>query len=57
LGNDFLKVITYIKCTDCGLLWQKIGSLQEMGVLDGNNCSNCGGEIVLLNRNFTDYTD
>jgi len=31
---------------------QKIGSLQKMGILDGNNCPNCGGEVVLLNNDF-----
>jgi DNA-directed RNA polymerase subunit RPC12/RpoP len=44
----FLKVTTYVKCTDCGLLQQKNGSLKAMGILEGNNCPNCGGEIILL---------
>ena len=42
--------ITYVKCTDCGLMRQKTGSLKQMGVLDGNNCPNCGGEVVLLHN-------
>jgi DNA-directed RNA polymerase subunit RPC12/RpoP len=51
-GMSFLKTVTYIKCTDCGLVREKIGSLKEMGILDGNNCPNCGGEVVLLNKIF-----
>jgi len=50
----FLKFVTYIKCTDCGILRQKIGSLKEMGILEGNNCPNCGGEVVLLNETLGD---
>ena len=45
-------IVTYIKCTDCGILLQKNGSLKEMGILDGNNCPNCGGEVVLLYDSF-----
>jgi predicted nucleic acid-binding Zn-ribbon protein len=41
--------MTYVKCTDCGLLKQKIGSFKEMGMLNGQDCPNCGGELVLLN--------
>ncbi len=37
-----------MKCTDCGLTWQKQGILKEMDVLEGNNCSNCGGEVVIV---------
>lgn len=48
-GMIFLKTTTYMKCTDCGLIWQKQGSLEQMGILDGNNCSNCGGEVVIVN--------
>jgi hypothetical protein len=44
--------ITYVKCTDCGLMRPKTGSLKEMGILDGKNCPNCGGEIVLLYDGF-----
>jgi DNA-directed RNA polymerase subunit RPC12/RpoP len=44
--------ITYIKCTDCGILVQKNGSFKEMGILDGNNCPNCGGEVVILYEDF-----
>jgi len=29
-----------------------MGSLTEMGILDGNNCPNCGGEIILLYKNL-----
>jgi hypothetical protein len=39
-----------VKCTDCGLLWQKTGSFKELGILEGNNCPNCGGEVVLINK-------
>jgi len=46
----FLKDVTYIKCTDCGRKLQIIGSLKEMGILEGNNCPACGGEVVLLNQ-------
>ncbi len=38
--------VTYVKCTDCGLMKEKINSLKEMGILEGNNCPNCGGEVV-----------
>ena len=47
--NGFLKNVTYIKCTDCGRMQQKQGTLQEMGILEGNNCPHCGGEVVVLN--------
>lgn len=48
MGNVFLKATMYVKCTDCGLLRPKKGSLQKMGILDGNNCPNCGGEVILI---------
>lgn len=35
-----------VKCTDCGLTTEKIGTLKEMGILEGMNCPNCGGEVV-----------
>jgi len=44
--------ITYVKYIDCGLMRPKTGSLKEMGILDGNNCPNCGGEVILLNDGF-----
>ncbi|MBN1280279.1 MAG: hypothetical protein JXA00_01375 [Candidatus Thermoplasmatota archaeon] len=43
-----MSAIMYVKCTDCGLLLRKTGSLHDMGILDGNNCPNCGGEVILL---------
>ena len=52
MGKVFFMSFTHVKCTDCGILLPKIGSLKEMGILEGNNCPNCGGEIILLyNRN------
>ncbi len=51
----FLKVTTYVKCTDCGLLQSKNGSLKEMGILEGNNCPNCGGEIILINHHPVEH--
>jgi DNA-directed RNA polymerase subunit RPC12/RpoP len=48
----FFMCITYVKCTDCGTLMQITGSLKEMGILDGNNCPNCGGEVVILSNGF-----
>ena len=39
---------THVKCTDCGRVYPKTGTLQEMGILDGNNCPNCGGEVILI---------
>jgi len=53
----FLKAITCIKCTDCGLMQPKNGNLKDMGVLEGNNCSNCGGEIVIVDVHFVDHID
>lgn len=44
--------ITYVKCIDCGKLLPKNGSLKEMGILDGNNCPNCGGQVILLYDNI-----
>ena len=44
----FFMSFTHVKCTDCGWLYPRAGSLKEMGMLDGNNCPNCGGEIILL---------
>lgn len=44
--------ITYIKCTDCGLMQTKTGSLKEMGILEGNSCPNCGGEVILLHDGY-----
>jgi len=43
---------THVKCTDCGRVFPRMGSLTEMGILDGNNCPNCGGEIILLYKNL-----
>jgi DNA-directed RNA polymerase subunit RPC12/RpoP len=43
-----MTAITTVKCTDCGFLWKNKGSLQELGILEGNNCPNCGGEVILL---------
>lgn len=43
---------TYVKCTDCGLMQPKNGSLKEMGILDGNNCPNCGGEVIIIDDDF-----
>lgn len=51
-GKCFFMCITYIKCTDCGRLLQITGSLKEMGILEGNNCPKCGGEVVILNNGF-----
>ena len=45
-------IVTYVKCTDCGRIQQKTGSLKEMGILDGNNCPNCGGEVILFHDDF-----
>lgn len=50
-----MKDVTYIKCTDCGRMQQKNGSLKEMGILEGNNCPNCGGEIVVLDNPILEF--
>jgi len=34
---------------------QKNGSLKEMGILEGNNCPNCGGEIVVLDNPILEF--
>jgi len=39
-----------VKCTDCGLLRQKTGSFKDMGILEGNTCPTCGGEVVLIDK-------
>ena len=41
-----------MKCTDCGRMQPKNGSLKQMGILDGNNCPHCGGEVILLHDGF-----
>jgi hypothetical protein len=29
-------------------MWKKTGSLKELGILEGNFCPICGGDVVLL---------
>ena len=47
-GDSVFMSFTHVKCTDCGRVYPRKGNLKEMGILDGNNCPNCGGEIILL---------
>jgi endogenous inhibitor of DNA gyrase (YacG/DUF329 family) len=52
LGTELKFYMTNVKCTDCGLLWKKTGDLKELGILEGNNCPICGGEVVLLTNDL-----
>ena len=49
--------MTYVKCTDCGLMQKKFGSLKEIGMFNDKDCPNCGGELVLLNDDFTSVSE
>jgi DNA-directed RNA polymerase subunit RPC12/RpoP len=50
MGQGLNFYMINVKCTDCGLSWQNASSIKDIGILDGNNCPNCGGEVIFIDE-------